>query len=49
MSNANNNDNKMATITMLNVTMHIDYNEQFIEWMTITMHNEYNEQLTINN
>ena len=43
MNNANNN-NIMETITMLNVKMHNDYNEQGMKWITKTMHNYYNEQ-----
>ena len=39
-----NNINIMATITILNVTIHNDNNEQCIKWITKTMHNDYNEQ-----
>ena len=34
--------NIMATKTMRNITIHNEYNEQFIKWITITMHNENN-------
>ena len=43
MNNANNN-NIMATIAILNVTIHNDYYKQCIKWVKITMHNDYNEQ-----
>ena len=34
----NSNKNKiMAMITILNVTIHNNYNEQCIKWITITM------------
>ena len=42
--NSTNNNNIMATITILNVTIHNDYNEQCFKWITITMHNDCNEQ-----
>ena len=46
MNNANNN-NIMATIAILNVTIHNDYYKQCIKWVKITMHNDYNEQWTM--
>ena len=39
----------MATITILNVTIHNDYNEQCFKWITITMHNDCNEQWKMKN
>ena len=42
-------NNIMATITMINVTIHKDHNEQCIKWIIIAMHNDYNEQWPMNN